>query len=88
MKRILNSFVNWYYKKEYQEYLSKIQKLEINDAIYALEEIKKKINPKTDLIKKLEAELQLRIKPFKKGINYKEVKIDKRIHEYQKIAKL
>ena len=82
MKELFNKFINWYYKKEYEEYLQKVQLLPINDAIYALEEIKKKINPKTNLIKKIEVELNKRISPFKP------INIDPRIQAYQEMAKI
>jgi hypothetical protein len=88
MKELLNSFVNWYYKKEYEEYLSKVKLLPIGDAIYEIENIKKKINHKTDLIKKLELELNKRIKPFKEGINYTEEHTSKEIKAYNEMKKI
>lgn len=61
LKKLYNSFINFYYKKELAEAKNKIQRLEIDQAIFALQEISKKIHPKTDAIKKLKQELDQRV---------------------------
>lgn len=72
MKKILNKFVNWYYKKEITEAKEKVISLGINEAIYYLEDLKKIIHPKTDAIKELEKLIESRINPFSpKNINPK-----------------
>ena len=80
LKIIYNGFINWYYKSELETAKKSILFQPIGDAIHILNEIKKKVHPKTDAIKKLDAILDIRIKPFQPR------DINQNIQKYKDIA--
>ena len=83
LKTIINSITNCWWKKELAIARKSIQFLEINDAIYVLNDLKKKINPKADAMIKLEEELNIRIKA-----QFKPIILDSRIKAYHEIANI
>lgn len=60
-KKLINKFIKWWYKKELEQAKYIIETLPIDVAVYELQELSKKIHPKTDAIKELNEMLNKRI---------------------------
>ena len=61
LAKLYNRFINWHYRLDIAVAELKIRYEDIDKATYALNDIKKKINPKTDIIIKLSKQLDDRI---------------------------
>lgn len=68
ISKIYNEFINWWYKKDIEEAMNKVHRLEIDEAVVVFENLKKKINPKSYAIRRVERELNIRKNPVKKFI--------------------
>ena len=62
IKKLYNKFIEWYYRLDIAAVEQKIMHEDIDKAVYALEDFKKKVHPKTDIAIILTKQLDDRIK--------------------------
>ena len=62
IKKLYNKFIEWYYRLDIAAVEQKLMHEDIDKAVFILEDFKKKVNPKTDVVIRLTKQLDDRLK--------------------------